>query len=342
MRGSSIDAGASGAIGQLSGEICRLFDHHDWLWEAVAEGARPHPPPIVADRAAGSAASDGRRRTGGVGVSRLVPEHCRRATAPNTPAWPAWTAEDTIVSRARQPTRRKRAQSNLYDWIVQFNTASLAGISSVAADDQPVGRRGHRLPGHARLGPGRAGAGAKFRRVAGLRRELAWPATPTWPASSRTPSASSTWCPTIRRSAKLWGMTKIDAPDAWNISTGSQSVVVAVIDTGVDYTDSDLAANIWTNPGESTATATTRRLHRRRARLRFRQQRRRPDGRQRPRHARRRHDRRRGEQQPRRGRRGLVGLDHALEVSRTARGRATSPTPFGPSITPRWSAPATA
>ncbi len=48
--------------------------------------------------------------------------------------------------------------------------------------------------------------------------------------------------------SSLWGLTKIDAPDAWNVSTGSKSVVVAVLDTGVDYTDSDLAANIWTNP----------------------------------------------------------------------------------------------
>lgn len=48
--------------------------------------------------------------------------------------------------------------------------------------------------------------------------------------------------------SSLWGLTKIDAGDAWNLSTGSKNVVVAVIDTGVDYTDTDLAANIWTNP----------------------------------------------------------------------------------------------
>ena len=50
--------------------------------------------------------------------------------------------------------------------------------------------------------------------------------------------------------AKLWGMSKIDAPQAWERSVGSPGVVVAVLDTGVDYRHEDLAANMWRNPGE--------------------------------------------------------------------------------------------
>jgi len=48
----------------------------------------------------------------------------------------------------------------------------------------------------------------------------------------------------------LWGMVKISAPAAWDLRTDCSSVVVADIDTGLDYTHEDLAANAWTNPGE--------------------------------------------------------------------------------------------
>jgi PKD repeat protein len=85
---------------------------------------------------------------------------------------------------------------------------------------------------------------AKGIRHAGLDYEVYTAATPNDPKFSQ-----------------LWGLhntgqtggtvdADIDAPEAWNLTTGSPEVIVAVIDTGVDYTHPDLALNMWKNPGE--------------------------------------------------------------------------------------------
>lgn len=51
--------------------------------------------------------------------------------------------------------------------------------------------------------------------------------------------------------SRLWGMARIQAPEAWERNVGSSDVVLAVIDTGVHYGHEDLAANMWRNPGET-------------------------------------------------------------------------------------------
>jgi len=67
--------------------------------------------------------------------------------------------------------------------------------------------------------------------------------------------------PNDSRFSDLWGLyntgqnngspdADIDAPEAWDLSTGNPDVVVAVLDSGVDYNHEDLKANMWKNPGE--------------------------------------------------------------------------------------------
>jgi len=50
--------------------------------------------------------------------------------------------------------------------------------------------------------------------------------------------------------ASEWGLATIKARDAWSTSADCNDIVIGVIDTGVDYTHSDLKNNLWKNPLE--------------------------------------------------------------------------------------------
>ena len=64
--------------------------------------------------------------------------------------------------------------------------------------------------------------------------------------------------PNDTRYADLWGLKNagpggagISAETAWNTTTGSRSVVVGVVDSGVDIAHRELADNVFVNPGET-------------------------------------------------------------------------------------------
>jgi subtilisin family serine protease len=48
----------------------------------------------------------------------------------------------------------------------------------------------------------------------------------------------------------LWHLDKIGAEEAWDITTGSADIIIAVIDAGIDGNHEDLEGNYWVNPGE--------------------------------------------------------------------------------------------
>jgi len=50
--------------------------------------------------------------------------------------------------------------------------------------------------------------------------------------------------------SEQWHLPKIYAPQAWDVTTGTDTVTIAVVDSGCDMDHPDLVSKIWINPGE--------------------------------------------------------------------------------------------
>jgi subtilisin family serine protease len=145
------------------------------------------------------------------------------------------------------------------EWIVQLSATTLETVRTVAGaaaylNDKNLGLevvRGLGLPGQLLVRAGSADAEVR-NHFSGIR-GVAY-AEPNRLVGRATVASDP-------RYGELYGLDNtgqtggtpdadIDAPEAWQYTTGSRSVVVAVIDSGIDYTHQDLVGNIWTNPGE--------------------------------------------------------------------------------------------
>jgi subtilisin family serine protease len=163
-------------------------------------------------------------------------------------AAPSITASDTLIT---PNSSTAAASSSVSDWIVQFNSTAVSGLADPAA---VAGLLPH--VGQFQVLEGLGAVGEVLVRASGISTgqaqsllqsdsSIAWCEADSLKQIASVPNTTA---PNDAKYSQQWAPGDINLPAAWNISTGSRNVVVAVIDSGVDYNDPDLAANIWTNP----------------------------------------------------------------------------------------------
>ncbi len=58
------------------------------------------------------------------------------------------------------------------------------------------------------------------------------------------------WTPNDIRYLNQWHLTKMKAPQAWDYARGDSTIIISIVDSGVDRLHPDLAPNLWLNPDE--------------------------------------------------------------------------------------------
>jgi serine protease AprX len=171
-----------------------------------------------------------------------------RTTGPHTRI-PVVVAFDEPASASRAPTRGKQGLAALRSRARQHESAVRTVLSSRIANGETSHIRSLWITNAVAL-EATPGAIRELTAIPGVRRVI-------WDKPEKVlidpPAVSPANTPLELSTAAAdtgWGVLKIGAPAAWQSGYRGQGVIVAVLDTGIDWTHPDLQNRIWINPGE--------------------------------------------------------------------------------------------
>jgi len=143
-----------------------------------------------------------------------------------------WSPDGSVVPLGHRPARQLADDRTSPDW--QRASQAVAALTSLQViDTQPeYGTALLAVP-----------SGSEQAEIARLRK-LPWVryAEPNYIASAAAAPQDAAFYPDDPDIGSQWNMRRIDAPEAWAVTFGSSSLVVAVIDSGVDLSHPEFAA----------------------------------------------------------------------------------------------------